>query len=298
MAKETSLAEQIATVSEEPINTWFNRPQASLLVGFFYNYTSLSANQVTMLAILFGVGAGVLFAVGTHLTLFIGALVYQLSLVLDCADGQLARLKGTSSEFGRILDGISDYIVSLSILGGALWGMQTNFAGLQQYQIIPTSQDLVLPLILLGAASIAIHSIAYDLIKVKFVSIVATGIDQTVKERRDLETRFNREYRTLSLGKRWMMRIYLTYLQLQNALLSVAAYTRLSYTPSERALIIKRERRFLRLWSFLGPNTHMVCIMISALLGDLLLPLWLAIVPFNLYYIFMLILTKAHKARY
>ncbi len=296
MANETPLAEQINIISEEPVNTWFNRPLASLFVGFFYHYTSISANQVTMLAILSGIAAGFLFAAGTYLTLFIGALAYQLSLVLDCADGQLARLKGTSSEFGRILDGISDYIVGFSVLGGALWAMHTNFEGLQQYLIIPISQDIVLPLALLGFASITIHSIAYDLIKTKFSSIVKTGIDQTVKERQDLEARFRRESRSMSSGKRWMMRIYLAYNSLQNSLLSVGAYSRLSYTPAERAAIIKRERGFLRLWSFLGPNTHMVCIMLSTLAGDLMFALWLAVVPFNVYYVFMLILTKVRMS--
>ncbi|HPN82634.1 MAG TPA: CDP-alcohol phosphatidyltransferase family protein [Spirochaetota bacterium] len=292
MANDTTAAARITTITEEPVNTWLNRPLASLFVAFFYRHTSVSANQVTMLAIVFGVAAGILFTTGSYAMLFLGALAYQLSIVLDCADGQLARLKGTSSEFGRILDGISDYIVGLSILGGALYALLTSYGSLSGYMILPVSQDLVLPLAILGFVSITVHSIAYDLIKTKFTSIVKTGVDQTVKEQRDLEARYRREYTSLPAGKRLMLRIYLTYNGLQNSLLSVGAYSRLSYSPSEREAIIERERGFLRLWSFLGPNSHMLFIVLAALAGDLVFALWLAVVPFNVYYIIMLIVTK------
>jgi phosphatidylglycerophosphate synthase len=46
------------------------------------------------------------------------ALCAFLSTVLDCADGQLARLRKTSSVIGRMLDGTADVIVTAAILIG------------------------------------------------------------------------------------------------------------------------------------------------------------------------------------
>ena len=292
MSTEQELATRITDTSEELVNTWFNRPLASIFVAFFYRYTSISANQVTMLAILFGIAAGILFGSGTRTSLFIGGLFYPVSLVLDCVDGQLARLKGTSSEFGRILDGISDYIVGISILGGTLVAMLTKFTSLAPQCIIPIEQETVIPLVFLGFASLTLHAMAYDLIKTKFTSIIKTGTDITVQELQELKARYRRESASMTGGQRFMMRVYLTYSGLQNSMLSVGAYSRLTYSISERETILKRERGFLRLWSFLGPNTQMVFIMLGALMGDLMFALWLAVIPFNIFYLVMLVVTK------
>ena len=50
----------------------------------------------------------VLLAMPGHLGLLLGVLVLELSYVLDCVDGQLARLRGTSSPIGAHLDFLMD----------------------------------------------------------------------------------------------------------------------------------------------------------------------------------------------
>ncbi len=105
-------------VTDEPVDRWFARPLARLLVPLLAR-TPLTANQVTGLAGLVGVASGVALARRDG-GLF--ALLTAVFLVLDCCDGQLARLKGGSGLLGRVVDGIGDYVTAISIhVGLALW---------------------------------------------------------------------------------------------------------------------------------------------------------------------------------
>ncbi len=70
--------------------------------------TGISADQVTLWSLLIGLVAGHLFAYTDHWTNLIGFALFIVSDIFDSADGQLARLRGTSTRFGRTLDGISD----------------------------------------------------------------------------------------------------------------------------------------------------------------------------------------------
>src|SRR5918912_111359 len=45
-----------------------------------------------------------------------GAAIIELSYVLDCADGQLARLKGTSSPVGAHLDFLMDELKAFALI--------------------------------------------------------------------------------------------------------------------------------------------------------------------------------------
>src|SRR5437773_6427579 len=70
--------------------------------------SGVSADQVTLWSLVIGVVAGHLFAYRDRWTNLIGFALFIVSDVFDSADGQLARLRGTSTRFGRALDGIND----------------------------------------------------------------------------------------------------------------------------------------------------------------------------------------------
>jgi hypothetical protein len=58
-------------------------------------------------------------SLGSWPALIVGALFLQLSIVVDCADGQLARAKGLGSHWGEVFDHTSDdltfFLVSLAL---------------------------------------------------------------------------------------------------------------------------------------------------------------------------------------
>ncbi|WP_067491408.1 CDP-alcohol phosphatidyltransferase family protein [Actinomadura hibisca] len=97
-------------------------PLAARLVRFTANRTNVTPNQLTVGALILGLGAGACFAVGTWPWLLLGALLYHLSFTLDCMDGKIARLKGTGSVFGAWLDYIFDRVrvlaCAIALMGG------------------------------------------------------------------------------------------------------------------------------------------------------------------------------------
>src|SRR6266540_7111021 len=70
--------------------------------------TGISPDQVTLWSLVIGLVAGHLFAYQDRWTNVIGFVLFIVSDIFDSADGQLARLRGASTRFGRALDGISD----------------------------------------------------------------------------------------------------------------------------------------------------------------------------------------------
>ena len=105
---------------EEPIDVWVHRPPAYVLARVLLP-TPISPNLVTIGSIIVGCAAGAaIFAhFPWHLPLA-GALIFS-SAVLDCCDGQLARLRKSSSALGRMLDGVADLVVSTVVVGGGAW---------------------------------------------------------------------------------------------------------------------------------------------------------------------------------
>lgn len=93
--------------SLSPFLTWI-----SLRIGF-------SPNQLTYLMILSGIGAGVAFGLGGGLiSAIVGAVLVQLYLVLDCTDGEVARITGRTSITGVYLDRLGHYFSEIAILIG------------------------------------------------------------------------------------------------------------------------------------------------------------------------------------
>jgi phosphatidylserine synthase len=92
------------------------RPLAAVLVVPLAR-TGITPNQVTFLTLpVFLAGAVVLALLPSWGALVGGAAIIELSYVLDCADGQLARLKGTSSPVGAHLDFLMDELKAFALI--------------------------------------------------------------------------------------------------------------------------------------------------------------------------------------
>jgi phosphatidylglycerophosphate synthase len=97
-------------------NTYVCRPPAAALV-YGLKDTGVTPNQITLAAFVVAIVASVLivYAPGYWGVLF-GVLVFQMSYVLDCADGMLARWRGIQSTRGHLLDFLMDEIKAFVIL--------------------------------------------------------------------------------------------------------------------------------------------------------------------------------------
>ncbi len=98
---------------------WISRPPAALLVWLLRN-TNITPNQVSFLAITVATaGCATLVLWRTWLGLVVGGLVLQLAYVVDCVDGQLARLKSMSSPVGALLDFMLDEVKAFMVIAAA-----------------------------------------------------------------------------------------------------------------------------------------------------------------------------------
>jgi phosphatidylglycerophosphate synthase len=68
--------------------------------------------------------AGALYAAGSSTAAAWGAGLYVASAVLDHADGELARMTGTASPFGRAYDRAADLAVRLAVFVGMGLGLR------------------------------------------------------------------------------------------------------------------------------------------------------------------------------
>jgi phosphatidylglycerophosphate synthase len=80
-------------------------------------------NQVTTLSFLIGLYSAYSFSRGEFIHTLIGALLLQLSIIVDCVDGELARYTRKFSKLGAWLDAVTDrvkeYLVFLGLAYGA-----------------------------------------------------------------------------------------------------------------------------------------------------------------------------------
>ncbi len=83
--------------------------------------TPITPNGVTILATAVGLLAATAFAVGGYAAGLAGALLFQLSAVLDCCDGEVARLKFMESPLGERLDVLLDNVVHVALYAGMAW---------------------------------------------------------------------------------------------------------------------------------------------------------------------------------
>lgn len=110
------------------IDTYFNRKVANRLTRLFVK-AGWSPNAITSLSILIGLLSAVLFAQGAYVTGVVGALLFQVSAIVDCCDGDVARLTFQESRFGERLDLIGDNVVHMAIFGALGWAGYTHGGG-------------------------------------------------------------------------------------------------------------------------------------------------------------------------
>jgi phosphatidylglycerophosphate synthase len=113
------------------LNRYLNRPLASLLVRAIFR-TRITPNQVTVSGFLVGLAGAGFFLAGTRWSVAAGGLLAQLSSIVDCADGMLARSRGQESEFGAALDIVLDRVMEFALLAAATAGQFARFHSVSQ----------------------------------------------------------------------------------------------------------------------------------------------------------------------
>jgi phosphatidylglycerophosphate synthase len=112
----------LTSSSDGWVDRVFNRPVGRPLARWL-SRTWVTPNQISVASILLGVIAGGLFGVGHFEWGIAAALLFQLSAVLDCVDGDVARIVFKESPLGKWLDLIGDQVVHVSVFAGIAVGL-------------------------------------------------------------------------------------------------------------------------------------------------------------------------------
>jgi phosphatidylglycerophosphate synthase len=107
------------------IDKIFNRPVGRFLSKVLI-FTPVSPNMISIASILIGVIAAVFLAEGSFQPAIIGAILFQLSAIVDCVDGDIARMLFKESPLGKWIDLVGDQIVHLSVFAGITFGVLRN----------------------------------------------------------------------------------------------------------------------------------------------------------------------------
>ena len=83
-------------------------------------------NQVTLISFGIGLYSAYAFSQGTFWQIFLGAVLLQLSIIVDCVDGELARYTRKFSQLGAWLDAVTDRVKEYMVFLGLAIGAEKN----------------------------------------------------------------------------------------------------------------------------------------------------------------------------
>lgn len=281
---------------EEIFDLIVYRPLAFLFVKATYS-VNITPDMVSVAALTIGSTAGIMFGFGGYTFLVIGAILYFTSNVLDCADGQIARLKKNGTKVGRIVDGFVDYIVSIFIFLGIGIGLarehhwhEVNLWGNSFLQWDPVVYIWVTAI--LGGISSAVQAFYFDFYRNKFLEVVYGRAQNIIEEIKEYDDERQRLEENGSHGfQRFLITVYLKYSALQLKIQKDHEENHNEQKPNPKVYYAKN-RLLLRLWSYVGSTTHITLCVITALLGNMEAFLIICILPLNLLMLVLFLVQK------
>jgi hypothetical protein len=257
---------------EEWLDLRFFRPVGARIARAAYP-TRVSPDQLTLICLLVGLVAGHLFVYDSPALNAAGFVLFIVSDIFDSADGQLARLRRTSTRFGRILDGVSDngrfinlYIhLCIRLVHGG-WSVPGAFA------------------LALGAGlSHSTQSAAVDFIRHAFLAI---GVGRG-SELGDAADSGMTAGRPASVLRRLAIAAYHAYTARQRRMFPatwalVGRVERGDLSAVARGAYRQRAGRLLPVCVWLGQNIRFVILGIAGVSGHPSVMLWTAVLPMNI----------------
>jgi hypothetical protein len=252
---------------EELTDVYFFRPLGSLIARAA-RALGFTPTGLTVVGTFIGIAGGVLLF-DDHLGLAAFALLILHSIV-DSADGQLARMTGKVTEFGRVLDGLSGYATHAASYVAIGTGLVHRGAGL----------SAIVWMLLAGIAT-AVHAGMYDYHRNAYTAVVA--------EARVPQLSAGRMPAPIS----WLFAFYLSvqrwlvgsHTEAETILAARAAGSRVSEGDQQRY----REVFYplVRGWNFLGDNTRFFAIGVLVCLHRIDLFFLFVLVPMNLAFVLL-----------
>ena len=119
-AEQTLLKRLRDKPGDGPVARYLNRP-VSVRISRYLAQHDVTPNQISVFSFLCSVVAAGLFALGGYFALLVGGVLAQFASIIDGCDGEVARLKYQSSDFGGWFDAVLDRYADAFLLFGLTW---------------------------------------------------------------------------------------------------------------------------------------------------------------------------------
>lgn len=141
---ERTLLRRLRKPTDGVVSRHINRPISTRISRWLVR-TPLTPNHVTLITFLTGLIGAWLVAGASYLHELAGALLFQLSSILDGCDGEVAKLTFRESRYGSWLDTITDNLTYVAFFFGVVWAHahHTGSTGLWTFGVVSLSAVFV-----------------------------------------------------------------------------------------------------------------------------------------------------------
>ncbi|MSW24673.1 MAG: hypothetical protein F2866_03790 [Actinobacteria bacterium] len=119
---EQEIRTQRALRAEDGFYSTFVLRKLSRKVSMYAVTRNWTPNQITLTSLVLALIVAGFFATGWWPLMIVGALGVQAAIIIDCADGEVARYTGVSSQRGAWLDAATDRVKEYAIYAGLALG--------------------------------------------------------------------------------------------------------------------------------------------------------------------------------
>ncbi|MBA7572022.1 nucleotidyl transferase [Candidatus Atribacteria bacterium 1244-E10-H5-B2] len=114
---EKILLSNLKKTSDGPVSRHLNRPISTRISKYLLK-KPITPNQISFFSFILSVIGAIFFFLGGYANLLIGGVLAQISSIVDGCDGEIARLKFQTSEFGGWFDAVLDRYADAFLLFG------------------------------------------------------------------------------------------------------------------------------------------------------------------------------------
>jgi phosphatidylglycerophosphate synthase len=266
---------------EEAIDLVLYRPLAFVIAKLAHS-TPITPNQISVASLGLGLLAGWFFAVGTPEAGIAAAAAYFSCNTLDCADGQLARLRGKPSPFGYIVDGSIDYVASVAVFVGIAHNLAVQKPGQHNWWLVAT----------VAGFCCAWQCAIVDRKRMEWDhKVYGKRRDPAATERFFAAHLELYRQQGSHLLERGMIRGYLFYSKLCSRLISRHQEETAESSSSAEAWAA-HNRPVLRMALWMGPSMQMTLVMFAGVLNRVDLYLWAVLLFGNLHALAVLLVQR------
>ncbi|RKY85038.1 hypothetical protein DRQ09_07815, partial [candidate division KSB1 bacterium] len=118
---QSLLCRQLVKKTDGPVSKVLNR-HISILISRFLLKKNITPNQISVISFIMSIIGAAFLSMGRYVSFVAGGVLVQLSSIIDGCDGEIARLKFKTSQFGAWFDAVLDRYADALIILGMVYG--------------------------------------------------------------------------------------------------------------------------------------------------------------------------------